>query len=237
MFGDTSVRALLRLAALVLTAQLGACGQMSGLSGLSLLGGSTQDSVDAGPEAQVQLTTLSPQETPPLPKRRPGKRSPAVVRGTQADAGNPAPATEPALAQKPESPTFSLASLGNISLFSGGADAGAPDAILIDQNPVEAYSLLAQRIKYCWLNPSSPRLPNHAFYSNLPAGEVREAKMLVYQKSPDGRRATTVFEVDITAKSGATLVSAHNIRLDKALEASFKSDLARWSKGDERCTP
>jgi hypothetical protein len=237
MIGVHSMRALPRFAALVLAVQLGACGQMSGLSGLSLLGGDTQDAAAAAPDAQLQIAVLNTQETPPLPKRRPGKRPPALVRGSQANAGGAAPANEPAPEQKPESSGISLASLGNFNLFSGSAEAGGPDAVLIDQKPVEAYSLLALRIKYCWLNPSSPRLPNHGFYSDLPAGEVKEAKMVVYEKSPDGRRGSTVFKVDITAEPNGALVAAHNYRLDKALEASFKSDLARWAKGDDRCKP
>jgi hypothetical protein len=235
MIGDHTTGALLRSAVLCLAAFLGGCGQMSGLSGLSLLGGGTQDSAEANPEAQVQLTALSPSETPPLPTRRPGKRLPSKQAAQPSAPATTQPAqSAPAAAAKPEGSGLSLASLGN-TLFSGDADGGGPNAVLIEQKPIEAYSLLAQRIKYCWLNPSSPRLPNHGFYSDLPAGEVKEAKMVVYEKSPDGRRGTTVFKVDITAESSGALVSAQNVKLDKALEASFKADLARWAKGDERC--
>ena len=235
MVGDHTTGVLLRSAVLCLAALLGGCGQMSGLSSLSLLGGGTQDSAEANPEAQVQLAALSPSETPPLPTRRPGKRL-ALRQAAQPNApATPPSQSAPAAAQaKPEGSGLSLAALGD-SLFAGSADAGGPNAVLIEQKPIDAYSLLAQRIKYCWLNPSSPRLPNHGFYSDLPAGEVREAKMVVYEKSPDGRRGSTVFKVDITAESSGALISAQNVKLDKTLDANFKADLARWAKGDERC--
>jgi hypothetical protein len=234
MVWDHTIRALPRLSVLLLAAMLSGCAQISGFSGLSLLGGS-QDTTEASPESQVQLATLAPAQMPPLPTRRPGKRPPAAAaRGAQASAAAPS-AGDPAPAAKPEGSGISLAALGDIKLFSSSTAAGGPDSVLIDQPPIEAYSLLAQRIKYCWLNPTAPRLPNHGFYSDLPAGEVKEAKMVVYEKAPDGRRGTTVFKVDITAESEGALVAAQNVRLDKALEASFKADLARWATGDERC--
>jgi hypothetical protein len=237
MVQDLNLRTLLRPSALLLAAVLGGCGQMSGLSNLSLLG-STQDSADAAPDGQVQLATLTPEETPPVPSRRPGKRprTPATQTAqAPATTASTTAAGDEAQPEKEES-GISLASLGNISLFSGSSSGGGPDAVLIDQPPVQAYSLLAQRIKYCWLNPSSPRLPNHGFHAELPAGaEIKEAKMVVYEKDKDGRRGTTAFKVDITAESDGALVSARNVRLDKAMEAGFKADLARWSKGDERC--
>ncbi len=249
MVGDFNRGALLRPAALILAAILGGCGQVSGLSGISLLGNS-QDTAEVNPEAQVQLAALSPAETPPLPTRRPGKRPPALrgqpgnaaAKGAQtASTAKPdqtastAKPEQTASAAKPEDSGLSLASLSNINLFSGGGDAGGPDRVLIEQKPIDAYSLLAQRIKYCWLNPSAARLPNHGFYSDVPAGEVKEVKMVVYEKSEDGRRGNTVFKVDISAELSGALVVAQNVRLDKALDQSFKSDLARWAKGDERC--
>jgi hypothetical protein len=210
----------------------GCGGAMSGLD-LSLLN-STPASEEAAPAGdQPQLAALSPEETPPVPTRRPGKRP----RAPAANATQPAPAAAPEPAQtasaenaKPEG--FSLASLGNA--FSSSPGEG-PDSILMDKPPIEAYSLLAQRIKYCWLNPTGPRLPNHGFHAEMAPGEVREAKMVVYEKAPDGRRGTSAYKIDITAESNGALVSTRNVKLSKGDETAFKTDLARWAKGDDRC--
>ena len=206
-------------------ALLTGCAQMSGLGDLSLL--STQPATaEAAPETPV--AALGPEETPPVPARRPGKRPrmPAI-------ATTPAPVeVATADAAQPEKPILSLASLGNLNLFTASE---GPDAILIDKPPVDAYSLLAQRIKYCWLNPSTPRLPNHGFHAEMAAGEVRQAKMIVYENAPDGRRGISAFKIDITAESSGALVSSQNLRLSKTDESAFKADLARWAKGDDRC--
>ena len=220
-------------------ALLTGCAQMSGLGDLSLLGtqpatAESSPSAEGSPSAETPVAALGPEETPPVPRRRPGKRP-----RTPAIATPPAPAGQPATtavatadSAKPEQSSLSLASLGNLNLFSASE---SPDAILIGKPPVEAYSLLAQRIKYCWLNPSTPRLPNHGFHAEMAPGEVREAKMIVYEKAPDGRRGITAFKVDITTESSGALVSAHNLRLNKTDESAFKADLARWAKGDDRC--
>jgi hypothetical protein len=221
-----------RVFILSVAALLTGCGQMSGMGDLSLLSGAAATD-EPSPAAETQVASLGPEETPPVPTRRPGKRPRALA----ATAALPAPAASPAPAQtaeaaKPQASGLSLASLGSINLFSA---AEGPDAILIDKSPIDAYSLLAQRIKYCWLNPSTPRLPNHGFHAEMAPGEVREAKMVVYEKAPDGRRGTSVVKIDITAESSGALVSTKNVRLNKNDEAAFKTDLARWAKGDDRC--
>jgi hypothetical protein len=213
---------------------LSGCGQMAGLGELSLLNSGAAPGEAVAPPAEPQLATLSPQETPPVPKRRPGKR-PRTPPDTAAQTA-PEP-SQTAEAAKPEASSggLSLASLGNLSLFSGGAPEGGPDAVQIDKTPIDAYSLLAQRIKYCWLNPSTPRLLNHGFHAEMAPGEVKEAKMLVYEKDADGRRGVTAIRVDITSEFSGTLVSTQNLRLSKTDEAAFKADLARWARGDDRC--
>jgi hypothetical protein len=235
MIGTFSMRAL-QPSALLLTVLLAGCASSSGLGGLALLGDA--QTAQAAPDGQVQVATLEPGETPPLPTRRPGKRP----RTAKAKAAPPQPSPPPAAAPKSEDSGFSIASLGQINLFSSSATPekpaepeSGPDSILVSQPPLAAYSVLAQRIKYCWLNPTSPRLPNHGFHAEVAPGEVKEAKMVVYEKAPDGRRGTSVFKIDITAETDGALVSAHNVRLEKATEAGFKADLARWAKGDERC--
>jgi hypothetical protein len=228
----------LQPSALLLTVLLAGCASSSGLGGLALLGDA--QTAQAAPDGQVQVATLEPGETPPLPTRRPGKRPRTAT--AKAKAAPPQPSPPPAAEPKSEGSGFSIASLGQINLFSSSATPekaaepeSGPDSILVSQPPVAAYSVLAQRIKYCWLNPTSPRLPNHGFHAEVAPGEVKEAKMVVYEKAPDGRRGTSVFKIHITAETDGALVSAHNVRLEKATEAGFKADLARWANGDERC--
>ena len=226
---------LLRPAALLAAVLLAGCAQMSGLGDVSLFGGG-ENAAQASPDAQAQPAVLTAAEIPPLPAHRPGKRprsaSQLAKAQTPESTGSVAPASTQEQPAKAESSGLSLAALFSPS---SSPSASGPDAVLADQNPLAAYSLLAQRIKYCWLNPSAPRLPNHGFYSDLPAGEIKEARMVVYEKDPDGRRGTTVFKVDITGDSDGSVISSQNVKLSKDLEAGFKADLARWAKGDDRC--
>jgi hypothetical protein len=242
--------AWMRPVSLALAMTLGGCASMSGLGGLTAASEGQADG--AAVAAQPQLVTLSPAETPPVPSRRPGKR-PRALQQAKAGAAAPVttasvPAAESAEPAKSEGGGgFSLASLGSMLSSSTSAAPASPEAdkaeatpsgpdiVSIDQPPVGAYSLLAQRIKYCWLNATKPLLPNHGFFSELPAGEVREAKMIVYEKNAEGRRGTTVFAVDIAADSGGSTITSRNVKLEKPMEAGFKADLARWVKGDDRC--
>jgi hypothetical protein len=215
---------------LLIAAALSGCAQSAGLGNLSLLG-SGAPAEESAPAAEGQIVALAPGEIPPLPARRPGKRP----RGPQlAEAKTDAPvANDAAQPAKPEgSGGFSLASLGEAFKAKEGE---GPDTILVDQPPVEAYTQIASRIKYCWLNPSTPRLPNHGFHAEIAPGEAQEAKIIVYQKAEDGRRGTSVIKVNISAESSGSLISTQNSRLDPASTAAFKADLARWTKGDDRC--
>lgn len=233
------VRQRLTPSVVLMTLMLAGCAQTSGL-GLSVLTGGEAPATEAAPAdaaTQLALADAASGDIPPLPTRRPGKRARSPVSPEEANAPATTASTEPAQPAKSEGSGFSLASIGS-SLFSAAGSSpeeGGPNTISIDQPVIGAYSLLAQRIKYCWLNATSPRLPNHGFFAEVPAGEVRETKMIVYEKNAEGRRGTTVFRVDIAAESSGSLVTAVNSRLDKPTEAAFKADLARWAKGDDRC--
>jgi hypothetical protein len=223
------MRKSVQLSVLIVAAALGGCAQSSGLGGLSLLGGG-EPQAEAVPDANIQLAVLSPGEMPPLPSRRPGKRraTPAAAEATDTAASSGDAAAEPA---KTEGSGLSLASLNPFTATAGEG----PDSILVEQPPVEAYSLIAHRIKYCWLNPSTPKLPDHGFHAEIAPGEVKEAKIVIYRKAEEGRRGTSALKVNITAESSGSLIATENSRLDPAMTAAFKADLARWAKGDDRC--
>jgi hypothetical protein len=224
------MRKLFQPPILLIAASLAGCAQSVGIGNLSLLGGG-EPAAETAPAGEGQIVAPAPGEIPPLPVRRPGKR-PRGAQLAEAKAA-PVPAGEAAPA-KPEGSAsgFSLASLGEAFKAKDGE---GPDAILVDQPPVEAYSLIAARIKYCWLNPSTPRLANHGFHAEIAPGEAQEAKIIVYQKAEDGRRGTSAVKVNISAESSGSLISTQNSRLDPANIAAFKADLARWAKGDDRC--
>lgn len=230
------MRKLFQPLALLIAASLSGCAQSAGLGNLSLLGGG-EPAAEALPAGEGQIVALAPGDIPPVPPRRPGKR-PAKTQLAEANTGSTsAAATSAEGAQPPAKPEggdtgFSLASLGEAFKAKEGE---GPDSILVEQPPVEAYSLIAARIKYCWLNPSTPRLPNHGFHAEIAPGEAQEAKIIVYQKAEDGRRGTSVVKVNIAAESSGSLISTQNSRLDAASTAAFKADLARWAKGDDRC--
>ena len=216
---------------LVVAMLIAGCAGPSGVTGLSLLG-SGEPAGEASASAQVQLATATAEDMPPLPTRRPGKRGRNIVAKT--DAATPAipPSPDAAQSPEPEGSGLTLASLGQISLFSGPS---SPDSVLIAQPPVAAYTLLAQRIRACWLTPGSPKLTNHGFHAEVAPGDIKEAKIILYERADDGRRGVSAFRIDITAESSGALISSQNTRLEQKLDVSFKADLARWAKGDERC--
>lgn len=222
---------LIGLAALTLPVLLAGCGGSMGSAGLQLLSGGERAEESAAP-AQAESVALAPEETPPVPTRRPGKRPPATAGKTpeQAVAASAGSENAQAAAQKEEG--FTLASLGK-GLLAG--EPVGPDSVLMEESPVAAYTLLAQRIKNCWLKPGQTKLTNHGFHAEVAPGEAREAKIVVYEKAADGRQGVSAFRIDITAQSSGSLVSSRNARLDPALESGFKADLARWAKGDDRC--
>jgi hypothetical protein len=233
---EGNMRKLFQLPILLIAASLAGCAQSVGLGNFSLL--SDEPAAETAPAAEGQIVALAPGEIPPVPARRPGKRPRgaqlAAAKAAQLPEAEAAPASEATQPAKPEGSGsgFSLASLGEAFKAKEGE---GPDSILVDQPPIEAYSLIAARIKYCWLNPSTPRLPNHGFHAEIAPGEAQEAKIIVYQKAEDGRRGTSVVKVNISAESSGSLISTQNSRLDAANTAAFKADLARWAKGDDRC--
>lgn len=227
--GKRVLQPILRSLAFSSLAALAGCGGSASLPGLSLLG-SGEPETAASPEIQTIAAAEAPAEPPPLPARRPGKRSAANVPAAKPSAAETVASTD-APPEEPSSSGFSLTSLGQ-NLFTSSE---SPDAVLTNQTPIAAYTYLAQRIRACWLAPSAPRIPNHGFHAEVAPGDTREAKIVLYEKAPEGARGTSAFKIAITAESGGAQISSQNARLDAAVEAAFKADIARWAKGDDRC--
>jgi hypothetical protein len=216
------MRAVSALVVIALVACLGACAPMSGLPELSVFGGGQAEAPATPPDpAGIEVANA-----PPLPARNLHKRQPKP--GTQlAAAPTPAPAKEERQA------ALSVPSLSDIKLF--GATADAPDQSNWEGGPIAVYTQLAQQIRLCWLMPGKTKLTNHGFHAEVSPDDSNNAKIVIFEKDPEGKRGVQAFRISIAGGSGGSTVQSENRRLDKTLEAAFKADLVRWSKGDQTC--
>lgn len=198
----------------LLIALLGGCSQNAGLQQFSQLlpgvGEETAAETDSAEEEDVG-------GGPPLPERNARRTdvAEAASSGETRQAG------------------LTLPNLSDVKLFT--ASAYAPDTTQWDERPVLVYTRLAQQIRACWLTPVAPKLPDHGFHAEVGAGDPDEAKIILYKKAQDGRRGLQAFSLTIDGKLTGSTVRAQNRKLDKKLDQAFKSDLARWSRGDQSC--
>lgn len=223
------MRAVASFSAAALVAALSACAPVSGLPDVSLFGG--------GNDTQAEATTAAnPAETagadvagaPPLPARDVRKRRTKPV--SQLAAGRRPQDEKP---QEEKQASLALPSLPDVKLFAASAD--APDSVNWDGAPVAVYTQLAQQIRACWLAPATTKLPNHGFHADVSPNDANNARIIIYEKDPQGKRGVQAFRINISAGGGGSTVQSENRRLDKTLDGAFKADLARWSKGDQSC--
>ncbi len=209
------------LCAFLLIAALSGCAQNSGLSQLSILsaGGTAESADDRGSvsdEPQNGQDTAA--ASPPLPIRnayRGGDREATASLAGSAGIG------------------LVLPGLPDVKLFT--ATAYAPDATLWDDPPVAVYTTIAQQIHACWFTPGASKLPGHAFHAEVAPGNTTSAKIIIYKKDLEGKRGLQAFRISIDDAVSGSTVATENRRLEKPLETSFKTDLARWSKGNLKC--
>jgi hypothetical protein len=223
------MRAVASLSGLALLAALSACAPMSVLPDMSLFGGGNADTAAAtGPEtASVEVAAAPPLPTRDLRKRR-------VKQGTQLASG-PRPKEEKPNEEKPaedRQASLALPGLPDVKLFA--AAAYAPDSVNWDGAPVAVYTQLAQQIRACWLAPTTTKLTKHGFHAEV-SPDSSNAKIVIYEKDPQGKRGVQAFRINISGGSSGSSVQSENRRLDKTLDVAFKADLARWSKGNQGC--
>jgi hypothetical protein len=220
------MRAVAGLVGIALVTGLGGCASMSGLPDVSVFGGGQAEAPASTPEsAGVEVANA-----PPLPARNLNKRQPKP--GKQLAAA-PAPAPAPAPPKEEKQAALSLPSLSDVKLFN--AAAYAPDQTNWEGGPIAVYTQLAQQIRLCWLMPGKTKLTNHGFHAEVSPDDSNIAKIVIFEKDPEGKRGVQAFRINITGGSGGSTVESENRRLDKSLEAAFKADLVRWSKGDPSC--
>jgi hypothetical protein len=220
------MRTVAGLVGVALVAGLGACAPMSGLPDVSVFGGGQADApAPAGPQDGAGVEVAN---APPLPARNVGKRKPKP--GTQLAA---APAPAPAPAKEEKQAALSIPSLSDVKLF--GTIAYAPDQSNWEGGPIAVYTQLAQQIKLCWLMPGKTKLTNHGFHAEVSPDDSNTAKIVIFEKDPEGKRGVQAFRINIAGSGDGSTVQSENRRLDKDMDAAFKADLVRWSKGDASC--
>ncbi len=198
----------------LLIALLGGCSQNAGLQQFAQLlpGGGDETAAETGSADE------DPAGGPPLPERN-ARRAGAAETASDGEA---------------ELAGLTLPNLSEVKLFTGPTY--APDTTQWDEKPVLVYTQLAQQIRACWLTPAAPKLPDHGFHAEVGPGDPDQAKIILYKKAKDGGRGLQAFSLTIDGKLTGSTVSALNRKLDKKLDLAFKSDLARWSRGDQSCT-
>ena len=228
---EERVRAVASLFGLALLTALSACAPMSGFPDMSLFGGGNAEPTAATkPEAAgVEIAAA-----PPMPARNLRKRQ-VKKPGTQLVAG-PRPKEEKPKEEKPKEEkqtSLALPGLPDVKLFA--TSSYAPDSVNWDGAPVAVYTQLAQQIRACWLSPGKSKLTNHGFHAEVSPNDSSNAKIIIYEKDPQGKRGVQAFRIDISGGGSSSTVHSENRRLDKTLDVAFKADLARWSKGDQQC--
>jgi hypothetical protein len=219
------MRAVASLSGLALLAALSACAPMPGLPDMSLLGGGNAETTAASAPEAVGVEVAGP--PPPLPARDVRKRR--AKPGTRLASGSRPIDDKP---KEEKQAAAALPDLPDVKLFA--AAAYAPDSVNWDGAPVAVYTQLAQQIRACWLAPATTKLTKHGFHAEV-APDSSNAKIIIFEKDPEGKRGVQAFRINITGGGGGSTVQSENRRLDKAMDVAFKADMARWSKGDQGC--
>jgi hypothetical protein len=226
------MRAVASFSGLALVTALSACGPMAGLPDMSLFNGGNAETTAASKSEAAPAVEIA--AAPPLPARNARKRQ-VKKPGTQLAAA-PRPKTDKPEEEKPkeeQQTSLSLPGLSDVKLFA--ATGYAPDSVSWEGAPVAVYTQLAQQIRACWLAPGKTKLTNHGFHAEVSPNDSDNAKIIIYEKDPQGKRGVQAFRINISGGSNSSTVQSENRRLDKTLDVAFKADLARWSKGDQGC--
>jgi hypothetical protein len=207
--------AAIRICCLLAVAALSGCAQSAGLLNLSVL----QPSEEGTPSPSTDTpASVENSKGLPLPER-------SARRVAQA---------RPAAPAEPKQGGLSLAALADVKILTASTDAA--DTSEWEARPVVVYTQLAQQIRSCWLKPGASKLPGHGFHAEVGAGDPDQAKIILYEKAPDGKRGLQAFRLLIDGRSSGAIVKAENRKLDKKLDQTFKTDLVRWAQGKRECS-
>ena len=225
------MRAVASFSGLALVAALSACASVSGMPDVALFGGSSEPDATVANSAETAGVEVA--GAPPLPARDVRKRQ--AKPGTRAKPGTQlaaAPLPPEANPKEEKQAVLSLPNLSDVKLFAANP---SPDSVNWDGAPVAVYTQLAQQIRACWMAPATTKLTKHGFHAEVSPNDANTAKIIIYEKDPEGKRGVQAFRINISGGGSGSTVQSENRRLDKALDGAFKADLARWSKGDQTC--
>lgn len=208
-----------KIGVILFVAALGGCAQGPGLMNLPLLSGGGGGETASVTPASATTGEAAPKDVaggPPLPERN-ARRIAQAPRAEPRQTGG-----------------LSLAALTDVKILS--APPLTSDSSEWEGRPVTVYSQLAQQVRACWLTPGASKLPGHGFHAEVAAGDPSEAKIILYEKAPDGKRGLQAYRLVIESRgSSSSVVKAENRKVEAKLDQSFKADLARWAGGRREC--
>lgn len=107
---------------------------------------------------------------------------------------------------------------------------------LATAKPVDAYVMLAGRIKPCWFHPANPLFPEHVYRADVsPDGE--KVKITIHDKKDDlGRPGALAYSIDFRQSGGKTIVTARNRSMTPEQAAKMQFDINRWKAGKKDCS-
>ncbi len=143
-----------------------------------------------------------------------------------------------------------LASLGLASCGWGGgsskAQIGAAEAVgsvpsyntaqlsLATAKPVDAYVMLAGRIKPCWFHPANPLFPEHVYRADV-SPDGQKVKITIHDKKDDiGRPGKLAYSIDFKQSGARTIVTAKNRTMKPEQAAKRQYDINRWKAGKKK---
>ena len=116
----------------------------------------------------------------------------------------------------------------------------APERPEVPGRPVEAYTRIARGLKSCWLAPTAPLGLSKAYIfaaEAFPADAGGKAFIIIYERTPDGRRGLKAFAVALEPDGEDTKLGTENFRVPAPLGGQMLNDVRRWAGGEVGCTP
>lgn len=134
-------------------------------------------------------------------------------------------------------------------LGEAGADSGVPSAAaalqgiilpkdLVVGSPTEVYTRIARGVLTCWFGAESALKARYIYHAEAePAskGGRSEIKIMTRDWEAEDPRALRAYRIAILPSEGAARVEVENVRLPEPLAARLKSDVERWSHGEQGC--
>jgi hypothetical protein len=116
----------------------------------------------------------------------------------------------------------------------------APESPEVPGKPVEAYTRIARGLKGCWLAPTAPLglSKSYVFAAEaFPADRGGRAFIVIYERTPDGRRGLRAFAVALEPDGENSKLGIENARIPEPFGTQIMGDVRRWAGGEAGCVP